>query len=52
MYQLNQLIGECCCISNIKKAINYELRTEVVIYKKRNWSLFLLKQSKGTPKTW
>ena len=36
----------------IKKALNYKLRPEVVIYKKRNWSLFLLKQSKGTPKTW
>ena len=27
----------------IKKAINYKLRPDLMIYKKRNWSLFLLK---------
>ena len=33
MYQLNQLMGESCCTS--KKATDYKLRPDLVIYKKR-----------------
>ena len=33
MYQLNQLLGECCCIS--KKQLNiYKLRPDLTVYKK------------------
>ena len=39
MYQLNY--GGV--LLYIKKAINYELRPDLMIYKKGNWSLFLLK---------
>ena len=30
-------------LSCIRKAINYKLRLDLMIYKKGNWSLFLLK---------
>ena len=32
MYKLNQLLGECFCIS---KVTNYKLRPDLIIYKKR-----------------
>ena len=32
MYQLNKLMGKCCCISKI--AINCNLRPDLIIYKK------------------
>ena len=36
----------------IRKTINYKLRPDLMIYKKGNWSLFLLKYSKRTQKIW
>ena len=41
MHQLNQLMGECCCISKKQSTINYD---QIYLFiEKGNWSQFLFK---------